>query len=82
MKYIQNTLFLGLVGCSILGCQQKEYFMPEPKKLSPDVQFIYDMKAKTGGDINKLTQAEKTKMDRITHGMTQIALRANYDKHK
>jgi hypothetical protein len=80
MRSFKFLFFTSVALLSITSCKQKEYYMPEPAAPSARVQFIIDMKAKTGGDINKLTPEERKKMDEITHGMTEIALRGNYTK--
>lgn len=64
-------LLLGLT-----GCRQKEYFMPEPEGKTPQATFVDEMRAKSGGDINKLTPEERAKLQEVTRGFGEVALQS------
>ncbi|CAN5400681.1 hypothetical protein BH11ARM2_BH11ARM2_38680 [soil metagenome] len=64
-----TPLFVVLLG----GCAAAD----DPIKVTtktPEGSFVDQMVAKTGGDATKLTPEERTKMDQITRGHTELAL--------
>jgi hypothetical protein len=42
---------------------------------TPEAKYMDDVLARTGGDINKLTPAERQEMDRITRGNTEMVFK-------
>ncbi len=74
---MKKFAILSLVGAiCVIGCHSA----PAPSDLSslpptPAKSFIDQMRQKYNGDAGKLTAEERAKMDEITHGHTDIAMK-------
>ncbi len=74
MKYVTCTalaLVLFGTGCHF-GTAPADFSKAPP---TPAVAFIRQMRAKYHGDASRLTPEERQKMDKITRGNTQIAMK-------
>lgn len=77
---MKRTIFLALVmALFIVGCSQKEYYMPKAAP-TKEGQFVNDMVKKCNGDPSKLSPEERKKMDTITRGMTDLVIKGGPPK--
>lgn len=73
---MKHIILSAVVGMGLLaGCQPA----PAPADFSkspptPEKSFVDQMRQKYDGDASKLTSEERSKMDEITHGHTEIAM--------
>ncbi|MDX2066626.1 MAG: hypothetical protein SFX74_12885 [Fimbriimonadaceae bacterium] len=69
--------FVVLVVLSLVqGCSQPEYHMPASTTKTPEQRFIQEMAQKSGGDLKALSPAEVQRLNRITRGNAELALKA------
>ncbi len=74
---MKNFVLLSIVGwVCLFGCQSA----PAPADMSklpptPAKSFIDEMRQKYNGDASKLSSEERSKMDEITRGHTEIAMK-------
>jgi hypothetical protein len=64
----------------VYGCQSSAPADFSKSPANPGQQFILSMVSKYKGDASKLTPEERQKMDQITHGNTDMVMKAGAKK--
>lgn len=60
----------------VYGCQSSAPADFSKSPPNPGQQFVLSMVSKYKGDASKLTPEERKKLDQITHGNTDLVMRA------
>lgn len=77
MKKPHFFLLAAALACASIGCGPAVAPAQIDAPKTPEAKFIDDTLARTGGDMSKLTPAERAELDRITRGNTEVVFK-NY----
>ena len=74
-----STIIAAMSLFVLIGCEAKPDPAPVTQK-TPEAGFVEELAQKSGGDISKLTPDERAKLDSITRGHSEIALKSAVKK--